>query len=194
MPTTPSSPGWPGFNQISRGQTAANVSQRVLRQLSSQFIQGTSSSRSFVCPSRAAAIIRGFPVVSGRVPVPGPLPHRKIRSMNPLLISSSRPGDSSGNYRRRLRGGGREGEVNVPRWQLSAEYWLGVITVTAERTPTNLTFNNEALVRVIAAWCGIPEQKDREEKERESCNLWHSLCHTILNIYYNLLMRYVKKL
>lgn len=45
---------------------------------------------------------------------------------------------------------------------------MGVITVTVERT--HLTFNNETLVRVTSAWCGIPEKQNskvRKGKGRE---------------------------
>jgi len=43
--------------------------------------------------------------------------------------------------------------------------------VTVERTPTNLTFNNETLVRVTSVWYSVPEEqnaKARKEKERVS--------------------------
>lgn len=162
MPTTPTSPGWPGPT----GYLAGEPPWRVAATSRSSLVFSANYRRdlfkeppsvlwpySFACPSHETAIIRGFSAASAARPflACGPFLSKKIRSMNPRLIpASSCTGESSGNYPTGEMGWRGIARWNVPLWQPSAEYWLGVITVTVERTPTNLTFNNEALVRVTS--------------------------------------------
>jgi len=133
------------------------------------------------------------------------LPTRLVPFLSILLRKFGRwtrnwscPGESSDNYRCRFEEAeAKWGEMrwDVPLWQPSAEYWLGVITVTVEKTPTNLTFNNETLVRVTSAWLRYiwraKHQSEKRKRENFIVNAFSLKCFAynmhMLNIYYNLL-------
>lgn len=176
--TTPTSPGWPVQPDISRANYRGEPQWNRRSSFSANY--HCDLFKTFRPPVRSSVHLMksqlfAVSAASGCPPawlLPS-LPPWKIRSMNPQLISSSRSGESSGNYRchpREGEAGWGEMRWDVPLWQPSAEYWLGVITVTVERTPTNLTFNNETLVRVTSAWWytwGAKCQSEKREKERE---------------------------
>lgn len=136
MPDDVASPGWPrDFGQISRGRVTVAKHRDVVafsvnyrRDLFTAEREREALIRPSVRTSGLSISRRGrgnysrFPSRFRSLLLPPLLlpqrpSSRKIRSMNPPLIPSFRPGKSSGNYRRR-RPSGRGRTF----WQPSAEY------------------------------------------------------------------------